>query len=389
MTTLDTLRGRLVILGADRTAHSGRTLMEHLTSTARLLESWGCDEAVCIAGMFHSIYGTNAFGFSGLDPGDREQLRDIIGPRAEALVFLFCTGDRPAALVDALQTGRWRNRLTGQSISLPPDVVSDLIEIECANLLEQQCGHRFLVSLTATAATAAGPLKPKIAQAVRHFLNHVSGPFPSTLASRGTTMHADVAAPPALDDTDLFAQRGYLVMRNLLSRRLLDIALRYYLSHLKVEGYYSTNERTRALNRYADALGEALFPEIQPLIEARIGKKLIPTYSFARIYTTESRLTPHVDRGACEISATLTVGFKCPSLWPIFLRHDGSDLAIELDVGDALIYRGMDLSHWREPLTSGFWCQLFFHFVEADGPMTAHAFDGRKALGPQTGASED
>lgn len=388
MTTLDTLRGRLVTLGADRTAHSGRTLMEHLTSTARLLEDWGCDEAVCIAGMFHSIYGTNAFGYSSLHHGDREQLRDLIGHRAEALAFLFCTGDRPAALIEALQTGRWRNRLTGQSISLPPNVLSDLIEIECANLLEQQCGHRFLASLANTAATAVAPLKPQILHAIRHFLDHVAGPFPIALTSRGTIMHADVAAPPVHNDAELFTQRGYLVVRNLLSRRLLEIALRYYLSHLKVDGYYSTNERTRALNRYADALGEALFPEIQPLIEASIGKKLIPTYSFARIYTTESRLTPHVDRGACEISATLTVGFKCPSLWPIFLRHDGSDMAIELDVGDALIYRGMELTHWREPLTTGFWCQLFFHFVDAEGPMTAHAYDGRNALGPQTGGSE-
>lgn len=195
-------------------------------------------------------------------------------------------------------------------------------------------------------------------------------------------MQATITSLPIQADAEQFAQRGYLVARNLLSRRFMEIALRYYLSYLKIDDYYSVSKNTQALNRYADALGEALIPEIQPLIEQRIGKKLLPTYSFARIYTTESRLTRHVDRGACEISATVTVGYKSPSLWPIFVQHGGEDIQVELDVGDALIYRGMDLPHWREPLESGFWCQLFFHFVDAEGTLAEHQFDGRGRLGP-------
>src|SRR5437899_12105939 len=38
-----------------------RFLLDHLVDTARLLQSWGCEEALWRAGLFHSIYGTQAF----------------------------------------------------------------------------------------------------------------------------------------------------------------------------------------------------------------------------------------------------------------------------------------------------------------------------------------
>jgi hypothetical protein len=126
-----------------------------------------------------------------------------------------------------------------------------------------------------------------------------------------------------------------------------------------------------------------MMPKVQERIEARIGRRLLPTYSYARIYTTESILTRHVDRGACEISATMTVGYRnADGLWPIMVESDGQDIAVPLDVGDALIYRGMELPHWREPLPRGIWCQLFFHFVDAEGEMTDLRYDGRGRLGP-------
>lgn len=38
--------------------HSGRTFFAHLKGTHDLLRDWGNPEPVCIAGLFHSIYGT-------------------------------------------------------------------------------------------------------------------------------------------------------------------------------------------------------------------------------------------------------------------------------------------------------------------------------------------
>lgn len=180
-----------------------------------------------------------------------------------------------------------------------------------------------------------------------------------------------------------FATRGYTVARNVFDREMMNTALRYYLSYVPVQGYYTVSGRERALDRYVDALGEAMLPQVQARIERDTGLKLLPTYSFARIYTIESRLHKHVDRGACEISATMTVGFRnVAELWPIHIESEGRELAVELDIGDALIYRGMELPHWRQPLPTGLWCQLFFHFVDEHGAMAAHRFDRRNRLGP-------
>ena len=187
---------------------------------------------------------------------------------------------------------------------------------------------------------------------------------------------------PVVSDVE-FESKGYTVIKNMLSRDMLDIAYRYYLSYAATSGYYAVSDDVRALDRYADALGEAMMPQVQEAIEAKTGRRLLPTYSFARVYTTASRLSRHVDRGACEISATMTVGYTGTSdLWPIMVESEGVDLPIALDVGDALIYRGMDLPHWRESLKEGVWCQLFFHFVEADGAMAGEHYDRRDSLGP-------
>ncbi|MBS3895272.1 hypothetical protein [Silanimonas sp.] len=180
-----------------------------------------------------------------------------------------------------------------------------------------------------------------------------------------------------------FSRFGYAVVSDVVSKDLLEIAFRYYLSYINVPGYYNVTEVNKAFDRYADALSEALIPLVQSRVEAVAGRKLLPTYSFARIYTTESELTKHVDRGACEISATLTVGYRnVAQLWPILVESAGEEKAIELDVGSALVYRGMEVPHWRNKLERGIWCQLFFHFVDADGKLTDLHYDGRGRLGP-------
>ena len=52
---------RLEQLGTHAIGHSERTLLDHLSGTCRLLESWSCPHTVCVAGLFHSVYGTSSF----------------------------------------------------------------------------------------------------------------------------------------------------------------------------------------------------------------------------------------------------------------------------------------------------------------------------------------
>jgi len=93
--------------------HSGRDFFEHLKGTHDLLRDWGNPEYLCLAGLFHSIYGTQFFKHKTLSLEQRDALIDLIGVKAEALAYLFCTQDR-------------RKFTDGE-----------LLEIEAANLIEQ------------------------------------------------------------------------------------------------------------------------------------------------------------------------------------------------------------------------------------------------------------
>ena len=54
-----------------------------------------------------------------------------------------------------------------------------------------------------------------------------------------------------------------------------------------------------------------------PSIEKKTCFKLIPYYSYARIYKDGDILKKHTDRFSCEISTTLSIG---GASWPIFLK---------------------------------------------------------------------
>ena len=114
----DKHRDLLLSVDADRTPHSGRSLFEHLKGVHDLLRDWDNAEDVCLAGLFHSIYGTQTFKHQSMT--DRTKLAAMIGDHAEFLVHCFSTRDRP--LFESIDD---------------PVVRGQLMEIEAANLLEQ------------------------------------------------------------------------------------------------------------------------------------------------------------------------------------------------------------------------------------------------------------
>jgi hypothetical protein len=125
--------------------HSGRTLFDHLVGTYALLKQRKAPEYVCLAGLFHSIYGTNIFRHQAVPFTDRVEIIELIGPLAERLAFIFSSCNRPSALVEAVKDGppyRVVNRLDMKTIMpLSGEDMFDLLLIEIANLEEQGGGQ--------------------------------------------------------------------------------------------------------------------------------------------------------------------------------------------------------------------------------------------------------
>lgn len=124
---------------------------------------------------------------------------------------------------------------------------------------------------------------------------------------------------------------------------------------------------------------DKLLVDLLPRFEEVVGKKLLPTYSYARLYQPGEKLEIHTDREACEISATITLGFEGKA-WPIYMGDEGGANAskIEMDVGDAVLYLGIEKYHWRKKFKGEWQAQVFLHYVDADGPHAEWVWDKRQ-----------
>jgi hypothetical protein len=72
--------------------HSHSNFLNHLVGTFNILKKWKQPEHLCIAGMFHNIYGNQYF-----NPNlniTREQIKNLIGEAAENLVYKYVNCDR-------------------------------------------------------------------------------------------------------------------------------------------------------------------------------------------------------------------------------------------------------------------------------------------------------
>lgn len=122
---------------------------------------------------------------------------------------------------------------------------------------------------------------------------------------------------------------------------------------------------------------DALLKTLTPICEEAVGKRLFPTYSFARIYSKGSYLHKHLDRPACEYSMTLCLENN-PKPWAIFM--EGQEVI--LNKGDLVVYKGCDVIHWRETLVEDTEVtQVFLHYVDQDGPYAEWKYDKRPMLG--------
>ena len=210
----------------------------------------------------------------------------------------------------------------------------------------------------------------------------------------------------------MFKTKKYQVIRGALSKELANFIFNYMMlqrdavdlmvKHNKVNPanpFIGTREDKQipgAYSKYGDWVMETLLQYMRPIMRAKTGMDLIPTYSYTRLYEKGNILRRHKDRPSCEVSTTLHLG---GDEWPIFLDPTGGNFVIDEDkqiikpgapkgvqvdlkVGDMLIYSGCELEHWREPFEGTVCSQVFLHYNHANGPFAkTNLYDKRPILG--------
>ena len=131
---------------------------------------------------------------------------------------------------------------------------------------------------------------------------------------------------------------------------------------------------------------------LTPLISSLVGRELLPTYDYFRVYREGDVCRVHSDRPSCEHSLSLTLGYSDSRVWDLEVARSplaggpeavaddfGAEAyaSIALEPGDALLYRGVDRRHGRTTPNPNAWsAHLFMHWVDPDGPYRDQAFDG-------------
>ncbi len=134
----------------------------------------------------------------------------------------------------------------------------------------------------------------------------------------------------------------------------------------------------------------ALHWGLTPTVTELIGKYLLPSFAYFRIYFGDDICRVHADRSACEFSLSLTLALSDFIPWDLSMgtappedvsavADDFGDEPYEsypMSAGDAVLYRGTMRRHGRVTPNPNRWsAHAFFEWVERGGPHHGEAFE--------------
>lgn len=188
-----------------------------------------------------------------------------------------------------------------------------------------------------------------------------------------------------LTPKESYEQNGFLVLRNFIPN-FFAIFLREYFDTLKTNKKLENGDAQVSTSEcvYGDPCYDTFMLLSSSLISKSIGIELLPTYTYARIYYNGSELLPHLDRKECEHSVSLFLGGEFEQTWPIWMLNKKvhkEPRMIALNPGDAVVYRGNLVHHWRDGFLGTSHYQLFMHFVEKNGEFENKLYDTRPYIG--------
>jgi hypothetical protein len=167
-------------------------------------------------------------------------------------------------------------------------------------------------------------------------------------------------------------EKGYTIKRNILNPLQIR-ALKKYYHELEQKGYYNKGDK---MVRKRDSMPDeptAKFVHHQLLnfINRLTPEKVQTSFCFSSIYQPGVILERHTDRKQCAWNISLVLDMEpeteTSKAWPLFIEKDGIVNEVRLGIGDAVVYQGTKVPHWREKLAeNNKYFIFFFHFVPED-----------------------
>jgi hypothetical protein len=171
-------------------------------------------------------------------------------------------------------------------------------------------------------------------------------------------------------------ENNYLLIDSFISPERATNLLNSYKGQLEQYPYLFTKDEQCPLSysmyNFRDFLN--LLCEKLPTISEIMEENMLPSYTYARLYTHGDELKKHKDRPSCEISLTVHLGGDAP--WDIwFTKPNGEQASVTMTLGQAVMYIGTLSEHWRDKFAGQEYMQVFLHYVRGTGEHWEHFGD--------------
>jgi len=164
---------------------------------------------------------------------------------------------------------------------------------------------------------------------------------------------------------------GYVQLSGLLPPFHIGALRRYYRHHTRTGTFVLGDDQTPG--RYV-AYDEPTTRYVQQQLTRTVSdlarRVVVPSYNYLALYQGGAVLDPHTDREACEYTISLCIDAtpdpQTHGAWPLHLMTADGEVSLTQGIGDALLFRGRYLPHWRDQLPEGYTSSsILFHFVDA------------------------
>lgn len=173
-------------------------------------------------------------------------------------------------------------------------------------------------------------------------------------------------------------QQSWTVVRGLYNPAGAS-TFRAWVEHLRPTYKDGDDQVANRIICHNDVLCRSLHVEFSKVLTPLFPEPVKRSYCYLGIYHSQAKLPKHTDREQCRWNVSVVLDSSPEILnlndsWPIFLEPFPSrSIRLDAVIGDAIVYRGDKIPHWRDSLPARF-TQVsicFFHYVREafSGPL--------------------
>lgn len=173
-----------------------------------------------------------------------------------------------------------------------------------------------------------------------------------------------------------FHKNRYVSLKGLLPA--FQVAeLRRYIRALIAKGRLEVGKREyrNCYLKHNESVVRFFHHQLTSTISEVVREPVQPSFAFICCYSGGAELSKHTDREQCELTVSLCADFipepRNLTSWPLCIDTSRGRVTIHQALGDAILFCGRDMAHYRDKLTQGFTStSILFHFVRRN-------FDGK------------